>query len=133
MMGNGLDAATAVRGSGWTSICELDELWPNIGVCALVNDRQIAVFRIGDTLYALDNHDPASGANVLSRGIVGDLKGEYVVASPLYKHHYSLVTGRCLEDSAKSVNVYPVKVLDGRVWLNAEPQQPSALPRRRRL
>jgi nitrite reductase (NADH) small subunit len=86
-----------------------------------VNGRQIAIFRIGDTLYALDNFDPASGANVLSRGIVGDLKGECVVASPLYKHHYSLVTGRCLEDSAKSFNVYPVRALDGRVWVNAEP------------
>lgn len=118
--------------SGWVCICELDDLWPNIGVGALVNGRQIAVFRIGETLYALDNHDPASGANVLSRGIVGDLKGDYVVASPLYKHHYSLATGRCLEDSAKSVNVYPVKALDGRVWVNAQPQQQAA-PARRRL
>jgi nitrite reductase (NADH) large subunit len=35
-------------------------------------------------------------AHVLSRGIVGELRGERVVASPLYKHHYSLATGRCL-------------------------------------
>jgi NAD(P)H-dependent nitrite reductase large subunit/NAD(P)H-dependent nitrite reductase small subunit len=116
-----------------TAICELEDLWPNIGVCALVNGRQIAVFRVGEGFYALDNHDPASGANVLSRGIVGDVKGECVVASPLYKHHYSLVTGRCLEDFVRSVNVYPVKVLDGRVWVNAQPQQPSAVPRRRQL
>ena len=109
------------------------DLWPNIGVCALVNGRQIAIFLVGETLYALDNHDPASGANVLSRGIVGDVKGECVIASPLYKHHYSLVSGRCLEDPAKSVNVYPVRVLDGRVWVNAEPQQQPAAARRRRL
>ena len=134
MIGNALETATAVRGSGWTSVCELDDLWPNTGTCALVNDKQIAVFRIGDALYALDNHDPASGANVLSRGIVGDLKGECVVASPLYKHHYSLLTGRCLEDSEKSVNVYPVRALDGRVWVNAEPQQhTTSRARRRRL
>jgi hypothetical protein len=57
---------------------------------------------------------------VLSRGIVGDVKGERVVASPLYKHHYSLLTGRCLEDSSKSVNVYPARVLDGRIWVNPE-------------
>jgi nitrite reductase [NAD(P)H] large subunit len=123
---------TPVRGSGWSSVCELDDLWPNIGICALVNGLQIAVFRIGEALYALDNYDPASGANVLARGIVGDLKGEYVVASPLYKHHYSLLTGRCLEDSGKSVNVYPVRALDGRVWVNAEPQQRTTLPSRRR-
>jgi len=120
---------------GWSSICELEDLWPATGVCALVNGRQIAVFRVGDALYALDNYDPASGANVLARGIVGDIKGECVVASPLYKHHYSLLTGRCLEDSAHSVNVYPVRALDGRVWVNTEPQQQgaSAATRRRRL
>ena len=120
---------------GWSSICELEDLWPGTGVCALVNGRQIAVFRVGDALYALDNYDPASGANVLSRGIVGDIKGECVVASPLYKHHYSLLTGRCLEDSAKSVNVYPVRALDGRIWVNTDPQQQGASTstRRRRL
>jgi assimilatory nitrate reductase catalytic subunit len=108
---------------GWTSVCDFSDLWPDIGVCALVSGRQIAIFLVGETLYALDNYDPASGANVLSRGIVGDVKGECAIASPLYKHHYSLVNGRCLEDSAKSVNVYPVRVFDGRVWVNAEPQQ----------
>ncbi len=132
MIGTGMENPTASRGGGWSSVCELEDLWPNTGVCALVNGRQIAVFRIGDALYALDNYDPASEANVLSRGIVGDVKGEYVVASPLYKHHYSLLTGRCLEDSAKSVNVYPVRALDGRVWVNAEPQQQTATPARRR-
>jgi NAD(P)H-dependent nitrite reductase large subunit/NAD(P)H-dependent nitrite reductase small subunit len=126
------DPSSAERAS-WTPVCDIDDLWPNIGVCARVNGRQIAIFHIGEILYALDNYDPASGANVVSRGIVGDVKGEPVIASPLYKHHYSLVTGRCLEDPAKSVNVYPVRVLDGRVWVNAEPQQQPAAARRRRL
>jgi NAD(P)H-dependent nitrite reductase large subunit/NAD(P)H-dependent nitrite reductase small subunit len=125
--------AAGSKRASWASICDFKDLWPNIGVCALVNGRQIAIFLVGETLYALDNYDPASGANVLSRGIVGDMKGEHVIASPLYKHHYSLVTGRCFEDPAKSVNVYPVRVLDGRVWVNAEPQQQPAAARRRRL
>jgi NAD(P)H-dependent nitrite reductase small subunit len=132
-VGPDIAAAAGTKRGGWTSVCDFSDLWPNIGVCTLVGGRQIAIFLIGETLYALDNHDPASGANVLSRGIVGDVKGECVIASPLYKHHYSLVSGRCLEDSAKSVNVYPVRVLDARVWVNAEPQQKPAAARRRRL
>ncbi|MEK7679781.1 MAG: nitrite reductase (NAD(P)H) small subunit [Deltaproteobacteria bacterium] len=49
----------------------------------LVNDRQIALFLLQDgSLHALDNHEPISGANVLSRGIVGDRAGVPVVASP---------------------------------------------------
>jgi NAD(P)H-dependent nitrite reductase small subunit len=118
--------------SSWTAVCALEDILPQGGVCALIAGRQIAVFRAGDALYALDNIDPASGASVLSRGIVGDLKGEPVVASPLYKHHYGLQTGRCLEDPAESVNVYPVRAMDGRVWVCVEPQR-SERPRRRRL
>lgn len=118
--------------SAWTAICAVEDILPQAGVCALVNGRQVAIFRAGEALYALDNIEPASGASVLSRGIVGDLQGEAVVASPLYKHHYSLQTGRCLEDPGESVNVYPVKTMDGRVWVSMEPQR-AERPGRRRL
>ncbi len=119
--------------SGWTSVCKLSQVLPNAGACVLVDGRQIAVFRAADAVFALDNFDPAGAANVLSRGIIGDVKGELVVASPLYKHHFSLSTGRCLEDPARSVNVYPVRVMDGRIWVSAEPQRQSLATRRRRL
>ena len=49
------------------------------------------------------------------RGIVGSLGGEPVVASPLYKEHYSLVTGRCLENDEVSLSAYDVRIDDGRV------------------
>jgi nitrite reductase (NADH) large subunit len=111
----------------------LDDILPNMGVCALVEGRQVAVFRVDDGVYALDNTDPASGANVLSRGIVGDLRGELVVASPLFKQHYSLTTGRCLEDPEKFVGVYPAHVQDGRVCVNVRAHQPQRAKKRRRL
>ena len=92
------------------------DIVPNTGVCALVRGRQIAVFRLDDDrVYAVDNHDPFSRANVLSRGIVGDLRGELVVASPVYKQHFSLVSGRCLEDPAVGVAVFPARLEGGMV------------------
>jgi nitrite reductase (NADH) small subunit len=91
-------------------LCPLDAILPDTGVCALVNGRQIAIFRVNDRIYAIDNFDPFSKANVLSRGIVGDLKGELVVASPVYKQHFSLTTGRCAEDPDVRVAVHPVSV-----------------------
>jgi nitrite reductase (NADH) small subunit len=91
-------------------ICRLDDIVPDTGVAALVGGEQIAVFRIDQKIYAIGNRDPFSGANVLSRGIVGDLKCELVVASPVYKQHFSLVTGRCIEDETVSVPVYRVLV-----------------------
>jgi len=102
----------------WHPVCALEDIWPNMGVCALVEGRQIAIFRLqDDLLYAIDNHDPHSDANVLSRGIVGDLGGERVVASPIYKHHYQLRTGVCVEDDSVRLNTYAVEVRDGAIWV----------------
>ena len=58
----------------------------------------------------IDNYDPIGGANVLSRGMVGDINGELVVASPLYKQHFSLLSGRCLEDDSVQVSVYQARL-----------------------
>jgi nitrite reductase (NADH) large subunit len=89
------------------------------------------VFRVGDEVYALSNRDPASDANVLSRGIVGDLKGELVVASPIYKHHYSLMTGQCQEDPDLHVDVFPARVIDGHVMVDVRAPQPRRYGKRR--
>ncbi|MFL6618815.1 MAG: nitrite reductase small subunit NirD [Povalibacter sp.] len=116
--------------TSWKFVCELDDIIPETGVAAWFEGRQIAIFRIGDSVYALDNFDPNSEANVLARGIVGDMHGELVVASPVYKQHFSLVTGRCLEDPDQSVRVYPVRMTDGRVWVKSEPLRPAARTRK---
>lgn len=93
-------------------VCRLDDILPDAGACALVGGEQVAVFRVGEKIFAIGNRDPFSGANVLSRGIVGDLNGELVVASPVYKQHFSLLDGRCIEDASVSVPVYRT-LLDG--------------------
>jgi nitrite reductase (NADH) small subunit len=102
---------------------------PSTGVCALVNGHQVAVFRVDDKVYAIDNFDPFSKANVLSRGIVGDLKGELVVASPVYKQHFSLKTGRCVEDPDVRVTVHPVAVEDGYVVTALPASRCASAPR----
>lgn len=53
-------------------ICQLDDILPETGICALYHNQQIAVFRTkNDQLFAIDNFDPFSQANVLSRGLIG--------------------------------------------------------------
>jgi nitrite reductase (NADH) small subunit len=104
--------------SDWIPVCRLKDIVPNTGVCALVHGRQVAVFRLeDDALYALADHDPFSKANVLSRGIVGDLRGERVVASPVYKHHFSLKSGQCLEEESVKVDVFPVRLEGHTIWV----------------
>jgi assimilatory nitrate reductase catalytic subunit len=103
-------------------ICRVDDIVPDTGVCALVGGEQVAVFKIQESVYAVGNRDPFSGANVLSRGIVGDIKGELVVASPVYKQHFSLLTGRCLEDATVRIPVYAARVEDGFVHIQPSKQ-----------
>lgn len=99
----------------WVKVCTLDDLIPFSGVCALVEQEQLALFRVdeGERVYAIGNYDPIGKVNVLSRGLIGDIQGQLVVASPLYKQHYNLQTGQCLQDDAVSVPVYPVSIDNG--------------------
>ena len=116
----------------WHPICELEDILPESGAAALVDGVEVAVFRVRDAVFAIGNHDPASDANVLSRGIVGDIGGEIVVASPIYKQHFSLITGRCLEEPRFAVPAYMAEVRDGLIWVRAKPllqRRPGRKPR----
>ncbi|MBL6750356.1 MAG: nitrite reductase small subunit NirD [Nevskia sp.] len=117
----------------WRTVCALDEILPDTGVAALVGGSQVAVFRIGESeeVYAIGNRDPFSGANVLARGLTGDLGGELVVAAPVYKQHFRLRDGGCLEDAGAGVPVYPVRVFNGavQVGLALESAAPVRRPR----
>jgi nitrite reductase (NADH) small subunit len=106
----------------WTAVCALDDIVPDTGVCALLGGEQVAVFRVGEgmpRLFAIENYDPNSHAAVLSRGLVGSVGERVVVASPIYKHHFDLSTGECLEAPQHSVASFPVRVADGKVWVAA--------------
>ena len=106
----------------WVRICDYEAIYPDTGVCALVDGRQVAVFRLSDgTLHAISNHDPFSGANVLSRGIVGDRGGDPKIASPIYKHTFNLRTGACYEDGAVRLDVYRVRRRRGVVEVFSTP------------
>jgi nitrite reductase (NADH) small subunit len=114
-----MTARPKVAMNEWVAVCKLSDIVPDTGVCALVHGQQVAVFRlVDDSVYAIDNLDPFSKANVLSRGIVGDLKGELVVASPIYKQHFNLTTGQCLEEADVRIAVYPVRVEGDKVLVN---------------
>jgi nitrite reductase (NADH) small subunit len=113
---NTASAAAPDAAQDWIDVCAADDIVPNTGVCANVRDRHVAVFRLGaDRFFAIDNVDPKSGASVLSRGMVGNLGEHLVVASPLYKNHFDLRTGACLEAAEHSVRAHAVRVEDGRV------------------
>ncbi|HEY9336786.1 MAG TPA: nitrite reductase small subunit NirD [Kribbella sp.] len=111
----------SVTAVGTTVICAVDALLPERGVAALLGDVQIALFRTHDgEVFAIGNQDPFSGANVMSRGIVGSRGDVPTVASPMFKQVFDLRTGACLDDPDVSLPVYPVEIVDGQVVVGTQ-------------
>lgn len=102
------------RATDFVAVCSAERLTPDRGVAALVEGRAVAVFRLATgELAAVDNIDPISGANVLSRGIVGDAGGMPTVASPLYKQRFDLRTGNCLDADGVAIAVHDARIVGG--------------------
>ncbi|MCL1125078.1 nitrite reductase small subunit NirD [Shewanella surugensis] len=96
----------------WISVCLQHDLNSGAGICALLGDEQVAVFQCRQTqaLYAVSNYDPIGKANVISRGIMGSIKEEAVVSSPLYKQHFNLSNGLCLQEPDRQLKTYPIRL-----------------------
>lgn len=100
----------------WRAVCAREDLVLNSGVVALVGTAQVALFYVASIggapqLFAVDNRDPVTGVNVIGRGLIGSLGGDLVIASPLYKQHYRLKDGTCLEDAALRLRTWPVRLV----------------------
>ena len=102
-------------------LCQTEDLVLNSGVCALSEDRQIALFSLeqqGQTqVYATSNWDPIGKANVLSRGLLSCVSGEPCIVSPLYKQRYSLIDGRCLDDDSVSIDIFSLEHTSEGIYL----------------
>ncbi|PHR89415.1 MAG: nitrite reductase small subunit [Moritella sp.] len=107
--------------SKWINVCRLNDITPKTGVCALVNGKQVAIFRPrdNDELFAIDNMDPFAKSNVLSRGLICEHDEQLWVASPLKKQRFNLATGQCLENDVVSLATYKVRVNKDAVEINA--------------
>lgn len=101
----------------WIDVCSSDDLQPDSGICALVENKQVAIFYMpkDEAIFAINNYDPFGNANVLSRGLIGDIDGKPMVASPLHKQHFNLQTGVCLEDENVTIEAYAIRIEKGRV------------------
>ena len=122
-------APTRAAVSTWIRVCALADLEIERGRAALVEGTQIALFVLRGAdggvgrIHAVSNLDPYSGANVMSRGIVGTRQDSPTVASPMYKQVFDLRTGYCLEtqgEEPRALRVWPTVVEDDHVLIKWE-------------
>lgn len=108
----------------WISVCKASDIPENGGACVKIGEEQVAVFnftRRGEW-YATQNLCPHKKQMALSRGMIGSAGDacEPKVACPFHKNTFSLITGECLSDDEYSIKTYPIKVLDGDVFIGVQ-------------
>ena len=96
------------------AVCGVDELPDKAGRVVRVRGRTIALFRVGEEVFALDNNCPHYGGD-LGAGIVSAKLME--VACPWHRMRFSLRTGICATYDRLGVATHPVSVRDGQVYV----------------
>lgn len=105
--------------STWVKVGKVSDFPDNAGACIKHEGKQIAVFnfvRLGKW-YACQNVCPHKFEMVMSRGMIGDEKGEPKVACPLHKNNFSLEDGKHINGDMPSLTTYPVKIENEEVFV----------------
>jgi NAD(P)H-dependent nitrite reductase small subunit len=97
---------------GFEYICNLDELQENVGRRLIVNDIEVAVFRINSEVFAVSNICPHQQTHLIYDGFIED---EFVVC-PAHGWKFNLKTGK-KDSGSNGLQVYPVEVVDGKVYV----------------
>lgn len=93
-------------------ICSIEDLQENIGRRFLVNDIEIAVFKINNEVFALSNICPHQQTHLIYDGFVEE---EYVVC-PAHGWKFNLRSGK-KDFGSNGLQVYPVKIVDDKVYV----------------
>ena len=100
----------------WIKIASSDSIPPREGRAALVGDRRIAIFNLGDRFLAVDNQCPHQSGPLCDGIIAGD-----TVVCPLHAWKVDLETGAVVRpaDQHQCVRTYPTRVDDGVISIEA--------------
>jgi nitrite reductase (NADH) small subunit len=103
----------------WFAACHTRDVPSNGGVCVKFENKQIALFQFGrrGEWFATQNECPHRKQMALSRGMIGTQQDEPKVACPFHKKTFSLATGQCLSGDECSIETYPVKVENDKVFI----------------
>lgn len=106
-----------------TRVCDFHELVESQGRSFKVGDERVAVFRVGQTVYALRDICPHAGAPLSNGAAYPGDDGKPVVVCPVHYWLFSLEDGTCPYHAGMQAVVFPAAVEEGAVWVELpEPQ-----------
>ena len=97
--------------NGYTKVCKVSELKENQGKRFLINDVDIAVFKVNDEIFVLGNVCPHQHTSVIFDGFVED----DCVVCPAHGWMFNLKTGK-QPTGARGLDSYPVRIIDDEVF-----------------
>ena len=106
----------------WVKAAKAEDIPLETKGCVKFGDTFIAVIHYDEnTWYAVQNVCPHMKENVLSRGIIGDKKGEPKLVCPLHKNAFSLQTGAHLGGNEHwTLTTYPIKQEGNFIYIELE-------------
>jgi nitrite reductase (NADH) large subunit len=109
----------------WVQVGKVWDFPADGGAAVKYGRTQLAVFNFASRgeWYASQNMCPHRREFVLSRGLLGDVRGTPKVACPVHKKTFSLESGQCLGGDDLAVRVFPVKVEADDVYVQLPPAE----------
>ncbi|MFM0179488.1 Rieske (2Fe-2S) protein [Paraburkholderia aspalathi] len=101
----------------------VDELGPGQRKLAFINGRGVVLFNIDGTIHAIDNACPHQGASIAN----GHLDG-CVLRCPAHGLRFDLRTGCMPGASGLSLTTFPVRTIDGKLFVSLEDPVASPAP-----
>jgi nitrite reductase/ring-hydroxylating ferredoxin subunit len=103
---------------GFLFLCSLDDLKENIGSRLIVNDIEVAVFKINSEVFALSNICPHQETHLIYDGFIED---EFVIC-PAHGWKFNLRTGK-KPSGSNGLDSYPVEIFNNQVYVKVHPKK----------
>ena len=113
-----LDHLKKLKEEGYTFICSLNELKESIGKKFIVNDIEIAVFKINSEVFAVSNICPHQQTALIYDGIIED----GCVVCPAHGWMFNIRTGK-KPSGGNGLQIYPVEVFNEEIYVKVNPKE----------
>lgn len=97
---------------GFKFLCNINELKDGRGKRFFIDDCDVAVFKVDNKIYALNNICPHQKSAIIFDGIIEDEK----ISCPAHGWQFNLSNG-CYADGRKGLDVHQIKLIGDKVFI----------------
>lgn len=102
----------------YKKVCKVSDLHESRGTKFLINDVDIAIFKISGEIFAVSNTCPHQHTQSIYDGFIED----GCVVCPAHGWMFNLKTGK-QPTGARGLDSYPVKIIDDEVFALVKPKE----------